>query len=392
MTEDSQTPPVRSEADIVRDMQLRSPPPRVVRLSRKALVVAGGVGAAALSGALFFALQTDRQDAPPELINTDSRQPAEALSKLPRDYANVPRLGPPLPGDLGRPMLAAGVSPEPIATVPPPDPTAQARAAAFQQIAQERAAARTSRLFTADTQASTSEGTTVPPPTELAAAAPTPAPAADPRTAFLARATDTETLASGRLAAPASPYVLQAGAVIPAALITGLRSDLPGQITAQVTENVFDGPSGQHLLVPQGSRLVGQYDAETRFGQRRALLVWTRLILPDGRSLVLDRQPGADARGFAGLEDKVDNHWGQIFRAALISTLLGVGAEAGGSSDEDGLVRALRSGSSDAIAQAGRQIVGRSLDIQPTLTVRPGYPVRVIVTHDLVLEPWTGGA
>lgn len=392
MTEDPQTPPVRSEADIARDMQLRSPPARVVRLSRKALVVAGGVGAAALSGALFFALQTDRHDAPPELINTDSRQPAEALAKLPKDYVGVPRLGPPLPGDLSRPMLAAGVSPEPIATAPPPDPVAQARAAALQQIAQERAAARTSRLFTADTQASTSEGATVPPPTELAAAAPTPASVADPRTAFLARATDTETLASGRLASPASPYVLQAGAVIPAALITGLRSDLPGQITAQVTENVFDGPSGRHLLVPQGSRLVGQYDAETRFGQRRALLVWTRLILPDGRSLVLDRQPGTDARGFAGLEDKVDNHWGQIFRAALISTLLGVGAEAGSSSDEDGLVRALRSGSSDAIAQAGRQIVGRSLDIQPTLTVRPGYPVRVIVTHDLVLEPWTGGA
>ncbi len=186
--------------------------------------------------------------------------------------------------------------------------------------------------------------------------------------------------------------MLQAGAIIPAALVTGLRSDLPGQLTAQVTENVFDGPSGRYLLVPQGSRLIGQYDAETRFGQRRALLVWTRLILPDGRSLVLDRLPGADAGGFAGLEDRVDNHWGQIFRAALISTLVSVGAEAGSSTAEDGLVRALRSGSSDAVAQAGRQIVGRSLDIQPTLTVRPGYPVRVIVTRDLIFEPRKGGS
>lgn len=393
MTDEPQAPPVRSEADIARDMQLRSPPPRVVRLSRKALVVAGGIGAAGLSGALFFALQTDRQDAPPELINTDSRQPAEALSKLPKDYAGVPRLGPPLPGDLGRPMLAAGVPPEPIATPTPTsfDPAAQARAVVLQRVAQERDAARTSQLFAADAQAGTTDVVSAPSPPELAATAAAPAVVAEPRTAFLTRATDPQTLASGRLTTPLSPYVLQAGAVIPAALITGLRSDLPGQITAHVTENVFDGPSGRHLLVPQGSRLIGQYDADTKFGQRRALLVWTRLILPDGRSVVLDRQPGADARGFAGLEDKVDNHWGQIFRAALISTLLSVGSEAGSSSDEEGLVRALRNGSSDAIAQAGRQIVGRSLNIQPTLTVRPGYPVRVIVTRDLILQPWTGG-
>ncbi|URW75865.1 conjugal transfer protein TraI [Sphingomonas donggukensis] len=394
MTDETLSSPARSEAEIARDMQLRSPPPRVVRLSRKALVVTGGIAAAALSAALFYALQTDRHDAPTELINTDSRQPTEALAKLPKDYAGVPRLGPPLPGDLGRPMLAAGVPPEPIAasTPAPSDPAAQARAAALQRMAQERDAARTSRLFSTDAQAPAAGAPATPPPVEVAATAATQTPASDARTAFLTRPTDTDTIASGRLAAPASPYILQAGAVIPAALITGLRSDLPGQVTAQVTENVFDGPSGRFLLVPQGSRLIGQYDAETRFGQRRALLVWNRLILPDGRSLMLDRQPGADAQGFAGLEDKVDNHWGQIFRAALISTLLSVGTEAGSATEEDGLVRALRSGSSDAIAQAGSQIVGRSLDIQPTLTIRPGYPVRVIVTRDLILEPWIGGA
>lgn len=392
MTDEPQAAPARSEAEIARDMQLRSPPPRVVRLSRKALVIAGGVGAAALSATLLYALQTDRQDAPTELINTDSRQPSEALARLPKDYTSVPKLGPPLPGDLGRPMLAAGVAPEPMAT-PTPAPTdqaAQARAATLQRVAQERDAARTSSLFAANAEASSVATAAAPEPTGPVAAAPTPASASDPRTAFLNRPTETETTGSGRLTGLATPYVLQAGAVVPAALITGLRSDLPGQITAQVTENVFDGPTGKFLLVPQGSRLVGQYDADTRFGQRRALLVWTRLILPDGRSIVLDRQPGADARGFAGLEDKVDNHWGQIFRAALISTLLSVGAEAGTSGDEDGLVRALRTGSSDAIAQAGRQIVGRSLDIQPTLSIRPGYPVRVIVTRDLILEPWSG--
>ena len=123
------------------------------------------------------------------------------------------------------------------------------------------------------------------------------------------RRADRRTVAPDRVAAPASPYVLQAGAVIPAALITGIRSDLPGQITAQVTENVYDSPTGRILLIPQGTRLIGQYDNGVGFGQRRVLLVWNRLIFPNGRSIVLERQPGADAEGYAGLEDGVDYHW-----------------------------------------------------------------------------------
>lgn len=123
------------------------------------------------------------------------------------------------------------------------------------------------------------------------------------------------------------PYILQAGAVIPAALITGIRSDLPGQITAQVTENVYDSPTGSLLLIPQGTRIIGQYDDDVTFGQRRVLLVWNRLILPGGRSIVLERLPGADASGYAGLEDCVDYHWWDLMRAAGLSTLLAVGAE-----------------------------------------------------------------
>ena len=121
--------------------------------------------------------------------------------------------------------------------------------------------------------------------------------------------------------------------MIPAALITGLRSDLPGQVTAQVTEDVYDSPTGKLLLIPQGARLVGQYDAQIAFGQTRALLVWNRLIMPNGRSIVLERQPGADTEGYAGLEDEVDNHWGMLFKAAILSTLLSVGSEAGMSGD-----------------------------------------------------------
>src|SRR4051794_32958542 len=111
-------------------------------------------------------------------------------------------------------------------------------------------------------------------------------------------------------------------------------------------------------------------------------MAWTRLIFPDGKSLMLDRQPGADASGFAGLEDRVDNHWGGVARAAMISTLLGFGTELATGSDAD-IVRALRRGSQDTINQAGQQIVQRQLAISPTLTIRPGHPLRVMVTRDL---------
>jgi type IV secretion system protein VirB10 len=157
-----------------------------------------------------------------------------------------------------------------------------------------------------------------------------------------------------------------------------------------VTENIYDSPTGKILLVPQGTRIIGQYDNGVGFGQRRVLLVWNRLIFPNGRSIVLERQPGADAEGYAGLEDGVDYHWGELFKAAALSTLLSIGAQTGSSGDESDIVRALRQGAGDSISQTGQQIVSRQLNIAPTLTIRPGFPVRVIVTRDLVLEPYGG--
>ena len=210
----------------------------------------------------------------------------------------------------------------------------------------------------------------------------------DQKLAFLNGPSDAPTVSPDRLTNAASPYILQAGSVIPAALITGIRSDLPGQVTAQVTENVYDSPTGQYLLIPQGSKLIGEYNSEVAFAQSRVQLVWTRLILPDGRSIVLENQPGADTQGYSGLQDGVDNHWGSLFEAALLSTFLSVGAEAGTSNQENSLVQAIRSGASDSINQTGQEIVERELNIQPTLTIRPGFPVRVIVNRDLVLAPY----
>ena len=161
-------------------------------------------------------------------------------------------------------------------------------------------------------------------------------------------------VSAGRLTDAASPYVVQAGAVIAGALVTGIRSDLPGPITAQVTQDVFDTPTGRYLLIPQGSRLIGVYDSQVAAGQSRVLLVWTRLLLPDGRSINLERQPGGDAQGYSGLQDRVDDHWGALFKAAALSTLLSVGSEAGTSSSENNLLQAIRSGASQSV-QSGRE-------------------------------------
>jgi hypothetical protein len=138
----------------------------------------------------------------------------------------------------------------------------------------------------------------------------------------------------------------------------------------------------------QGSKLIGAYDSQVSFGQDRVLLVWTRLIMPDGSSIVLERQPGADTQGFAGLEDEVDHHWGRLFGAAALSTLLGVGAELGATNNDSAILTALRRGSTDSLNQTGQQVVRRNLNIQPTITIRPGFPVRVIVNRDLVLAPY----
>jgi type IV secretory pathway VirB10-like protein len=138
----------------------------------------------------------------------------------------------------------------------------------------------------------------------------------------------------------------------------------------------------------QGARLIGIYDSQVAFGQSRVLLVWTRLIMPNGRSIVLERQPGADGGGYAGLEDEVDHHWLELSKAAALSTLLGVGSELGADANDNSIIRALRRGAGDMLNQTGQQVVRRNLNIQPTLTVRAGFPVVVIVNRDLVLAPY----
>jgi type IV secretion system protein VirB10 len=373
-----------TEKQIAAELRLRSPKPPVARLSRKMIVVLSAGSCTAIVAAVAFAMTNHPERAQASELYAVGGTPPERLNALPRDYGSVPKLGPPLPGDLGRPILAANTPAPPVGTGAPESQAAQQANEAHQRVMQERESARTSRLFASDARLTpevSGEG--------AASLSDVPAAGTGPgRRTVLDGPVDRRTTSPDRLSAPASPFVVQAGAIIPAALITGVRSDLPGQIVGQVTEDVYDTPTGRFLLIPQGSKLIGAYDTGVAFGQSRVLLAWTRLILPNGRSLVLEKLPAGDSQGYAGVQDRVDRHWGTVFGAAVLSTVLGVGAQLGQHQHESEILDALRFGAAGTLNQVGQQAVGKALDVPPTITIRAGAPVRVMVTRDLVLEPY----
>lgn len=372
--------------------RLGAEPPKVMRLSRKTLAILGGASGIAIGGALLYALQPAKLKVAENLYDSDRPNKSELVTGAPGDYGKIPKFGEPLPGDLGRPILAARENGEtvpglPMGAAPAPDPRIAAAEQVRLRAAQEREIARSSQLFLGRA-ASVASGLPVlemAPPQPLPASAPAVSTEAEKRLGFLGGG-GRPAESSARIRGPSSPPILQAGSVIPAALITAIQSDLPGQITAQVTQNVYDSPTGRILLIPQGARLVGEYDSEVAVGQNRVLLAWDRLIFPGGRSIALDRLPGGDSAGMAGLADRTDHHWGHMLRAALVTTLLGVSAELG-ASDEDLVVRAVRGGAQDSISETARQVVERQMRVPPTITIRPGFVLRVIVTRDLVLDP-----
>jgi type IV secretory pathway VirB10-like protein len=374
------------EAELKAALRLHPERPRVTRLSRKVLVGAAGLAGIAVLGALVWALDSRRRAEPqPELYSTDGKTTADGLAALPQDYTGVPQLGPPLPGDLGRPILRAQEQGK--AVTPPMQPGIDPMR---QRIAQEQEAARISKLFVGTEEQGRAEAGRPVRRESSGSEMPTasPAEAEDREYAFLNAPTDRRTLSPDRLQDPPSPYVLQAGSLIAAALVTSLRSDRPGQVIARVTENVFDSLTGRYLLVPQGSLLIGTYDSQVAFGQDSVLQVWTRLILPNGKSVVLERLPSMDTEGHAGLEDEVDHHWGRLFAAAALSSILGVGTELGTGDDQNEILQALRRGGSDTLNDVGQEIVRRNLDIPPTITIRQGFPIRVMVSRDLVFESY----
>lgn len=379
---------------------LRGSPGRATRFRRSVVIAVSGVGALALAGTAWLALgrsSTGPIALPEERAPLAARGQADVFADAPTGYDDVPRLGPPLPGDLGRPILNQqrdmALAPPDSASGDEQASAAEAAAAERQRIAAEQRAARESAVMLQ----LTNPAPRVAPGAKDAAAAVPPVdgpvanrePDAQARQNALAMQANTgDDVSPHRLVAPTSPWTVQAGSVIAASLITGLNSDLPGLVTAQVTAHVHDSVTGQQLLIPQGSRLIGSYDNVVAFGQSRALVVWQRIILPDGSSIRIDNAPASDTQGYAGLSDRIDRHTWQLLKGVALSTLLGVGSELGWGSSESDLVRAVRESAQQSGARAGDQLVGRSLDVQPTLRVRPGWPLRIIVHKDIVLRPW----
>lgn len=433
---------------------LRATQQPATRLNKWVPYGGAALGVAAISGLLWYALAPPKKigQQTANLLSTErGGPPPEAAATF--DYSTLrqdaPQLGPPLPGDFG----AAQLRQQRTAPPPPvetrlqgplqadqrrtPDDTAarQRELQAQQQAAQDLEKARSSGLFVKDSntrgtqavQASTAARAGIPNREEIAQRLATVGAGRagteigtgtataglgaasglgggglggagqgndenmqGAKNAFMNSPVDAAIYSKQKEQSPSSPFIVQAGTVIPAATLTGINSDLPGQIIAQVTQNVYDTPTGQYLLIPQGSRLLGRYDSRVSFGQQRVPTIWTRLVRPNGTSIVLENLPGTDDLGFSGVSDEVDNHWSRVFGAAILTTILDVGGTFASNqqSDTKSLATALTGSTSNTANQLGQQLTRRNLSIQPTLAIRPAYPLNVIVNKDMTLSPY----
>ena len=387
-------------------LQLDKPKARTLR--RGPLLTSVGILSAFVGIALVVAL-TPKSDpakgASPNLTDAPNKDIAlpDSVRDAPENNANLhqsPRLGPPLHGEQPGPA-GAGPSEGPrqamreerIKALSSPilvemeNPTLADQGG--QPLAHGPAAAGASALASPDGVPGASA-----PPAPVATLA---AGMADPnmqqhKNDFLTRdGLNNTSYVSQAIATPRSPYEVKAGTVIPMSLITGINSDLPGQIVGQVRENVYDTVTGNYLLIPQGSRLIATYDSSVTFGQERVLVCWNRLIRPDGISIALECMPGVDLAGYAGFSDEVDNHWWRVITGVALGTLVSATAQAsqGNVSGYNPTIPQLwASNAGGAVNQAGQAITQKNLAIQPTIKVRPGFSVNVLVTKDIVLTPY----
>jgi len=372
----------RREAPAKQDPEslvLRARPRPIVRFRRGLIVGLSGAATALLVTLTWRAFDPpDFRVAATGIERSDIRRqaPRDALANAPASYDQVPRLGPPLPGDLGRAILERERSQgdnEGAAATTGPSVVEQARIAEAERRAAALRSARSSSVLVA-----------------LAGAANGPGPKAKDGEAGKASAQARSDSNPHLLQGPISPWTLSAGTIIPAALITGLNSDLPGTVVAQVTQNVRDSATGTAVLIPQGARLIGSYDSKTVYGQRRALLVWQRIVFPDASSVRLEDVPASDRAGASGVADRVDFHGKRLVEGIALSTLLSAGTELATGGEDDSLLGAARRSAERNSSRAGDRLTERNLDVRPTITVRPGWPVNALLHQDLVLKPWEG--
>lgn len=351
-------------------------------------IIAGGAGAVLLVTGFGFMMAFQDRRPPPAQAPPSPAPPAagppELDGRLPASYDDLLALGAP-----GGRAPEAEVGAALTADMPPSGAAAPSTEAAAGE--QERLAAQASGPFFGGAQAAglspvPAHDDAVQGPRSPMAAAPAVDASAQER--FVTGAAGGASVVPHLASPPMTALEIKAGTIISAALVTGLNSDLPGPVIAQVTEPVFDHVSGWRELIPQGARLIGRYDSKVGHGQDRVLVVWTRIVFPDGRSLDIGAMTGADTTGAGGLADQVDAHVPKLARAVGLSTLVSIGAAAAQNSlarSADNLV--LQDGAAGLAASAsetGRRIVERDVQRAPTLRVRPGWPLRLIVDRDLL--------
>ncbi|MGD8450914.1 MAG: TrbI/VirB10 family protein [Phycisphaerae bacterium] len=371
------------------------PLPRVRRLKPRAVALILGALALLFCGRMTVKLfdhqvESDDQFSGTRLRATDDMLQRGPIGQLPTDYSFIPPEPPP---------------PEPVVELPahetveePPELSAEQRRR-LEALRQEMENALDSPICFAGTRIAqpVSQQPTIGMPFQRDEAFPDMGDVASdqrPRSdahnrAFLREVANVKTRVDSALELPCSPYELKAGAIIPAALVTAINSDLPGDVIGQVTANVYDSVTGRHLLVPQGTRMIGRYNSEVLNGQNRVLIAWQRLIFPNGSSIILEAMPGTDAAGVSGMADRVDYHGAQLAGATLLSTLVALGGNFAADVNREQQELAIVANTvAEQASRVAQRIIDRELDIKPTILIRAGLPLNVLVNRDLELAPY----
>jgi hypothetical protein len=405
---DDYVPPERG----VTPLTGKGPLPRVKRFNRRTVFILIAAIAAVAIAAFGTSLTRDpmtRKVTESQAETTMAPLSPDVVNHLPGSYADVPQLGRPVPGDLG--SIAAGrptfLNGGPTG-LPAPMPVTFAGSVPGRVpiVSEEAKLAERAREGGfgfgggASSSAASSDGADrwaglgTPPLIPGAPAIPRGDRDADNRQddkqEFLERGRTARWNLMDRLHQPTSASTLFAGTVIPGVLITGINSDLPGQIEGQISQNVYDTVSGRHLILPQGTKLLGSYDSRVTYGQVRVLVVWTRIMRPDGSNLDLEGMPGTDLSGYAGLTGKVDRHLSRILGAVVLGSLIQAGTSAGTSYTDPTFSDRARQGAGQGVNEATQQIVRKELQLQPTILVAPGARFVVFTTRDIVIPPYEG--
>lgn len=407
-------------------------PPQVKRFNRTTVAVLGVTFAFVAMLALSTAFEPPKQ--PQQDPNADQTtkannpSPAEAVSALPNNYSDVPRLGAPLPGDVGiialdankasgNPALAAQLTPANTFAAAQPSPQVyaprpQTAAEQYQDQAQiarmkrQENALEGSLTFSGGAAGAQDLGSLlartsnpINPAVGAAPAAPKPSRSArdddnrqDDKSEFLNKDRDKSFALNHGVYYPSSPYTLLAGTIAPGVLETGINSDLPGQIEGELSQNVYDTVTGKYLLLPQGTKIIGMYDSRVTYGQERVLIVWTRMCRPDGSCIDLEGMPGSDLSGYAGLTGEVDHHYLRLLGGVLIGSIMGASSQiaSGSNTQNPSFAQLATQGAGQNINQVGQQITRKQLAVQPTIKMHPGDPFTIFTTKDIVIPPYKG--